>query len=212
MTEVTAARDARARQRTWVVGGIMVLLAALVGFVARFQLAEFHHAKDVLWAAGALVLVIGLGRAGSITGRRPLATSVAAGQVLLASPPVAIYLSGLVPHDPSNPHAEEDAWGSVMFPYFAAVALVTVVAVLLIGFADALPRPWSWAPAWVTALSALSSAASILFFARNEASDIASRVLYEVPGVGMASLGVLAILLGARATRRGLGAQRGVRQ
>lgn len=201
MTGDTADRDARARRRTWVAGGIMVLLAALVGFVARFQLAQFHYVKDVLWAAGALVLVIGIGRAGSVTGRRPLGTIVALLQVLLASSPVAIYLSGLVPDDPGNPYAEEDAWGSVMFPYFAVIAVATVVAVLLIGFADALPRPWSWAPAWVLALSALSGVASVLLLSRTGSPDIAGRVLYEVPGVGMASLGVLAMVLGVRAAR-----------
>ena len=201
MTGDTADRDARARRRTWVAGGATLLLAALVGFVARFQLAQFHYVKDVLWAAGALVLVIGIGRAGSVTGRRPLGTIVALLQVLLASPPVAIYLSGLVPDDPGNPYAEEDAWGSVMFPYFAVIAVATIVAVLLIGFADALPRPWSWAPAWVLALSALSGVASVLLLSRTGSPDVAGRVLYEVPGVGMASLGVLAIVLGVRAAR-----------
>lgn len=192
--------EAQARRLTWVTGGIMLLLAALVGFVARFELAQFHYVKDVLWAAGALLLVVGLGRAGSITGRRPLATTVAVLQLLLAGPPVPLYLSGLVPNDPGNPYAAEDAWMSVMFPYFGAVIVFTVAAVILIGLAGAVPRPWNWAPTWILGLSAVSGA-STLHFAGNGSSDIVSRVLWEVPGVGVALLGVLAIVLGVRASR-----------
>ncbi|WP_439280158.1 hypothetical protein [Microbacterium sp. A93] len=202
MTVVNAAdRDARSRRRTWVTGGALLLLTALVGFVARFDLAQFHYWNDVFWAVGVLVLVIGFGRAGSITGRRPLATIVTVLQLVFASPLAAGYLSSLVPSDPGNPYAEEDAWIAVMFPYFAVVLVLTVAAVILIGIANALPRHWSWAPALVLAASAASSAALSLFSAGDGTLGIVTRMLYEVPGVGIALLGALAIVLGLRAKR-----------
>lgn len=196
-----ANRDARSRRRTWVTGGALLLLTALVGFVARFDLAQFHYWNDVFWAVGVLVLVIGFGRAGSITARRPLATIVTVLQLAVANPLAAGYLSGLVPSDPGNPYAEEDAQNAVMFPYFAVVFVLTVAAVILIGFAKALPRPWSWAPAWALAASIVSGAALSVYSMGGGTFGVVTRVLYEVPGVGIALLGVLAIVLGFGATR-----------
>ncbi|MFK4762760.1 hypothetical protein ACI3KS_17670 [Microbacterium sp. ZW T5_45] len=190
--------EARQRRRTWVVGGILMALAASVGFAARFELAPYHAAKDVLWALAVLVLVVGLGRAGSITRRRPFASTIVLLQVAMAAPPLPTFLSGLVPDDPGNLHAQEDAYLAVMIPYQALLFAVTVVAVILIGAVAALPRPWSWAPACVLALSVLSSTAT-LAIGFGGPSAVLQRVLYEVPGAGMLLLGVIAIVLGIRA-------------
>jgi len=200
----TAARDARARQRTWVPGGALLVLSALVGFVARFDLAEFRFLMDAAWAAGVLLLVIGMGRAGSITGRRPFASIVVILQVLIASPPVPTFLSGLIPRNTGNLYAEEDAGTAIMFPYFAAVGVLTIAAVILIGLARALPRPWNWAPAGVLVASAVSSAVMMPLFGLVGIGAVVGRVLYEVPGAGVLFLGVLAIVLGARAGRESM--------
>jgi hypothetical protein len=190
-------RDARARRRTWVVGGILLVLAALVGFVARFELGRFAQVKDLLWAVGVVVLVIGLGRAGSITGRKPLASVVVLLQVLVASPPAQQYLSSLVLKDPANPQAEEDSWKSIFPLYYLVLFSLTVVAALLIGTARSLPSPWNWAPAWALGAALLSLTAGTMMIAG--VGGVAGRVVWEIPGVGTAFLGVLGIVLGLRA-------------
>lgn len=195
------AEEARQRRRTWVVGGSLIVLAASVGFVARFELAPYHAAKDVLWALAVLVLVVGLGRAGSITRRRPFASAVALLQVAVAAPPLPTFLSGLVPDDPGNLYAQEDAYMAVMIPYQALLFTMTLAAVILIGAIAALPRPWSWAPAFVLAVSVISSTAT-LAIGFGGPSAVLQRILFEVPGAGMLLLGILAIVLGIRAGTR----------
>ncbi|MFT4259842.1 hypothetical protein [Microbacterium sp.] len=194
-------RAARARRRTWVTGGVLVVLTALVGVFARFDLARFHFLKDVLWALAVTVLVIGLGRAGSITARRPIASIVVLLQVAVASPLLPAFLSGLAPRDTGNLYEEEDAYMALMMPYFFAVFALTVAAVILIGIIGALPHGCSWAPAVVTAASALASAAAVAVVPLTDEAGPVRRVLFEVPGAGMLLLGVLAIVLGVRAER-----------
>jgi hypothetical protein len=86
--------------------------------------------------------------------------------------------------------------------------VLTVTAVLLIGFARALPRPWSWAPSWVLVWSwGVGSAALVLFSVAPLGSPIASAGAWGglVSGAaGTAFLGMLAIVLGVRATRVGV--------
>lgn len=153
------ARDARAQRRTWVIGGALLVLSALVVLVLllAFRLGVVaaggwpvwvYDVKDWLWAIGALVLIIGLGRAGSITGRRPFTTIVVILQVVVASPMTSRWLSTLILDDPQNPHAEEDSWGAVFMPYYLVVFALTLAAVILIARARAVPTPWNWAPMW----------------------------------------------------------------
>lgn len=152
MTSSGAAADQEAgtqRRRTWVIGGAALIGAALAGPILRSAPGGVSYAGDVLWAAGALVLVIGLGRAGSVTGRRPFTTAVVLLQILLANPLAALLVTGLIAKDPQNPQAGEDAWKAIYLPYQVVVFVLTVLAVILIGAAGALPSPWTWAPAWV---------------------------------------------------------------
>ncbi|WP_223585742.1 hypothetical protein [Microbacterium sp. OVT16B] len=192
--------EARQRRRTWVSGGILLMLSALVGFVARFELSWVSSAGEVLWVLGVLVFVIGLGRAGSVTRRRPVATTVVLSQLVLASTPMRMALNSLVPEIPGNPNAEEDAWGAVMFPYYVVLFAITILAVLLIGFVDALPRPWGWAPAWVFVGSGVAMVASMMMPFDDQAV-VLRRILFDVPGAGILLLGVLAIILGMRTAR-----------
>lgn len=192
--------QARRRRLTWVCGGALIALSALVGFVARFELSQFGWSGEVLWVLGVMILVIGLGRAGSITGRRPVATTVVLLQLVLASTPTRMYLSSLLPEIPGNPNAEEDAWGALMIPYYAALFATTIIAVLLIGFIAALPRPWNWAPAWALAGSGVAMVASISVPFDDRVAGV-RRILFEIPGTGILLLGVLAVVLGLRAGR-----------
>lgn len=195
-------RDARARRRTWVTGGVLLALSALVALLvlsARLGLVAsgwIHYSKDVLWGIGALVLVIGFGRAGSITGRRPFATTVTVLQVLVSSPAAAWYLSTQLPDLPPSTHAAEDAWTAVFIPYYLMVFALTFTAALAIGLVRAVPAPWCWAPflAFLVAI-VFGSAASAGAYALG-----AFTVVY-LPVITTALLGILAIVLGIRAGR-----------
>lgn len=195
---------ARQRRRTWLIGGALLVLSAVLALVARGPLGGLYFAKDAFWALGVLVLVIGLGRAGSVTGRRPFATAVVIAQVLVANPLTALLLSGLVLDDPRNPHAEEDSWGSIFFPYYVLVFVLTVLAVIVVGWVRAVPSPWSWAPAWVLASSWVLGALSVtLFSAAPLGTPLATFGAYlgvVSAALGTMFLGVVAIVLGARTT------------
>lgn len=197
MTE-DAAKDARAQRRTWVTGGILLVLVGVVTFVARYELARYGRVKDVLWALAVLVLVFGLGRAGSITRRRPWTTIIVLLQLLVASPLAVWYLDGLVLKDPANPNAQEDSWGSIFLPYYVAVFALTVSAVLMIGAVAALPKPWSWAPAWGFGFTVI---AAIIGYLSPLGGPVLRWALFYIPAIVALLLGGLLIVLGARATR-----------
>lgn len=178
------------------------MLAAAVGLVARGPLGWMHYGKDWLWGIGVLVLAIGIGSAGSITGRRPFATIVVILQVIVASPAVSWYLSTRLPDLPPSTHAAEDAWGALFMPYYAIVFALTVATVLLIGFAGVVPRPWSWAPSWVLVWSSVFWWLSLQMFSSAPLGTwIATVGAYIGPvsgAIGTAFLGVLALILGRR--------------
>ena len=198
--------DAQAqRRRTWVIGGVALVLSAVVGLVARGPLGGISYVKDALWALGAVVLVIGLGRAGSVTGRRTFATAVALLQILLANPLAAALVFGLISKDPANPQAAENAWKSIVFPFQVVVFLLTVLAVIAIGVARAVPSPWNWAPAWVLVGSWGIGAASLALFASAPlGSPVATIGAWAGPiaaALGTAFLGAVVIGLGLGMTR-----------
>jgi len=195
--------EMRQRRRTWVIGGVLLVLAAVVGFVARGPFVGMHAATDVFWALGVLVLVIGLGRAGSITRRRPIPTAVVLLQLAVANPLMVWCLSTLPLTDPQNPYQQEDSWISVFLPYYAAVFVLTVAAVIVIGVMRALPRPWSWAPSWVLAWSWGLGAASLAMFGAapldTPLSTIGALLGLVSAQLGTLFLGVVAVVLGWRA-------------
>ncbi|WP_431792395.1 hypothetical protein [Microbacterium paraoxydans] len=69
-----AIADSRARRLTWVTGGVLFLLSVVIWFTARGELAGFAIAKDAVFASAAVLFVVGVGRAGSVTDRRPVST------------------------------------------------------------------------------------------------------------------------------------------
>ena len=83
--------------------------------------------------------------------------------------------------------------------------MLTVLAVVLIGTARAMPSPWNWAPAWVLAWSWGIGWASLgLFSAAPLGAPIATISAWAgllAGALGTAFLGVVAIALGRRATR-----------
>ncbi|WP_313354441.1 hypothetical protein [Microbacterium sp.] len=196
-------RDARARRRTWVIGGALLVVSALV-VVPRALLYQagiigpspgwVHYVGDWLWAIGVLILVIGLGRAGSITGRRPFSTVVVILQVIVASPAASLWLSTLVLDDPQNLHAQEDSWSAIFLPYYVTVFVLTFIAALSIGLARAVPEPWCWAPS-----GALLVAIAFGSVGLGGVHGLAGFTVVYLPAITTALLGVLAIVLGIRA-------------
>lgn len=188
--------DTRARRRTWVIGGALLVLSGVVSLVARGPLGWMYSGKDWLWGIGALVLVIGLGRAGSITRRRPFATIVTILQIAVASPAASSYLSTRLPDLPPSTNAAEDAWSALFFPYYVLVFVLTVTAAIAIGIAGAAPKPWSWAPFWV-----LIATIGFWSVVAGGGHGLGGFTVVYLPAVSTVFLGILAIVLGIR-TRR----------
>src|SRR5690606_3646194 len=75
MIDVTAAADTtRSRRRTWMTGGALFVASALLGLGMVTVSGLPFSISQLLFHAGAVVFAIGLGRGGSVTGRRPLGT------------------------------------------------------------------------------------------------------------------------------------------
>jgi hypothetical protein len=65
--------DARARRRTWMLGGGLLAASALLSlWVASSPGAPVGIVPGLFFAAGAIVFAIGLGQSGSVTARRPI--------------------------------------------------------------------------------------------------------------------------------------------
>jgi len=140
--------DAVQRRRTWVLGGALLVASALTRLAAQGPLASLYRAVDVLFVAGSLVLVIGLGRAGSVTARRPLGTGavIALALVLLGAP----FAWDALLRDADGYGSGQLIGASVLLTMVQAVVtlMLAIIAVVQIGRAGVIPRPWNWAPLW----------------------------------------------------------------
>ncbi|MFJ2552614.1 hypothetical protein [Microbacterium sp. NPDC087591] len=196
----TERRRHQQRRLTWVAGGVLLLLSVAVGLGARGPLAALSPGRDWLFAAAGVLLAIGIGHAGSITGRRFVGT---VSTILLVLAPVTqLYWFALVPDSAGDPNAAEDAWVLVAAAYFGVLVVLAVISVSAIVRAGVIPSPWRWAPLWVMLWTPVTFAIGVtVFSAAPLGTPIASfgaiLSLYG-PAAGVAFLGVLAISLGAR--------------
>lgn len=191
---------ATSRRRTWVAGGILLLLSVAVGLAARGSWGDLASAKDWLFLAAVILLLVGIGRAGSVTGRRPIG-SVAT--VLLAIAPLTqAFWFTLMPDSAGDPHVAEDT--SVLFAmtYYGVVLVLAVISVVSIVLADALPFHWRWAPLGVLVWTPLSVGFGLMLFGATPLgivfASIGSIVGVHGPAVGVAFLGLVAVVLGIR--------------
>lgn len=204
MVTVDLGSAARQRRRTWVLGGALLIACALVQLAAQGPLAPLGRAVDGLFAAGALVLVIGPGRAGSVTARRPLGTGavIALAVVQPAAPYLAsLLLTGTVPPPGAISGYEIFAWAQL-----TAALMLAIIGATQIGRVGVVPRPWNWAPLW--ALGAVTLAFLIpnapfwspLFSSGEDVSGLLAlfRAFGLVRPLAVVFLGVLAIVLGVR--------------
>ncbi|OJU42456.1 MAG: hypothetical protein BGN97_08870 [Microbacterium sp. 69-10] len=200
--------DARARRRTWTLGGALIALSALLelglpGLQGLFTGMPFPLTRVLFWA-GAVVLAIGMGRAGSVTASRPLGTGViialAVWQVLVV--PVVAPLTTLFA---AGEPADAGYSTAVMIGYaLNAVALIlAILAAVQIARAGVVPPPWRWAPMWVLAAAVAAALLPGLAFAIGMPVDQTSLsalfgffALLRAGAIG--ALGVLAMVLAAR--------------
>jgi len=184
------------RRRAWLLGGSLLLASTIVDFVVRpwlFAMPGSGLVGDILYALALLVFAFGLRGQGSITARRPLGTTALV--VLAVWSFVHEVVFGLMPIDPSN-MGPAQVLGATLSLLQGAIALIAVVQ---IGRAHAVQRPWNWAPAWALGAVAASTVLQFLVFAGGTESQ---EVLGAVVAVdllarvgGSTFLGVLAIVL-----------------
>lgn len=141
------------RRRTWMVGGGLLAVSALLGLALRdVPLAPIVSLSDVLFAAGAVIFAIGLGRAGSVTARRPVGTAAVialAAWLLLASPLQQLLVPMEVTFDdPAGRGGYFQLVNMIGITTEAVSLVIGIVAAVQIGRAGVVPRPWSWAPLW----------------------------------------------------------------
>jgi len=208
MVDVDAGRgDARARRRTWMLGGGLLAASALLSLAMRgypFPMVPFVSLPHVLFSAGAAVFAIGLARAGSVTARRPLGTSAIVGLAvwLLLVSPLLNMLQPVMSDDANAAETAELLTLSVMLSITSEVIalILALIGVMQIGRAGVVPPPWRWAPLWtllaVVAVRVLR--AGFLFgqlgLGQEELVVLdGAGALIEAAAVG--SLGVLAMIL-----------------
>ena len=146
---------ARAR-RAWLVGGVLLIAATVMGLV--LSPLGLGIVGDVVFATAVLVFAFGIRGAGSVTAQRPLGTAaltvLAVWTVLGSALMTVVVTGGLGFEDVADS-------GSPTAPFLVASYLdigiqfvASLIAVVQIGRAGVVPRPWNWAPAW--ALAAIS--------------------------------------------------------
>jgi len=206
MIEVDAVQpEARARRRTWLVGGVLLLLCALLGLgfssLNSLLFSVPFNLPLALFGAAVVVFAIGLGRAGSVTARRPLGTGalIALAVWQLVSPLIMLPL-------PEGGGAQEQ-FVLMLTIVSTATVLITlvlaVIAVVQIARAGVLPNPWNRAPMWALVVVVATQVLPELVAATGSIIDQAPLVaLYDfallVEMGAVAFLGVLAIVLALR--------------
>lgn len=203
MIDVTAVADTtRSRRRTWMTGGALFLVSALLGLGMVTVPGLPFSVSQMLFHAGAVVFAIGLGRAGSVTGRRPLGTGAIIALAvwsLIASPLAWMLVNAGPPTD-----AGYLSTATMMGTADQVVGLVlAIIAAVRIGRTAIVPRPWSWAPLWALSAIVIAQLIPNLIAAAGSISDqTLLGALFAVIGLISASavafLGVVALVLALR--------------
>lgn len=204
MAIVEIRSNSRARSRTWVVGGALLVACALAQLAARGPLVPLARAGDLLFAAGGVVLVIGIGRSGSITARQPLGTGavVALAAILLIRPFVFSAVVGATSDQATLTRVIPLATG-VAAALLAVMLALAITAVAQIARAGVVPAPWRWAPLWALCVVAPIQAIPMLPLpAVPGDGDLVVAILSVaslLQSAAVAFLGIVAIVLGVRA-------------
>jgi len=203
MIEVDA--DAtRSRRRTWVTGGALFIASALLGLAPpELPFGATRGVSTVLFVAGAMIFAIGLGRAGSVTARRPLGTGAVIGLAvwqLLVGPLFGVIALGLYLATGTDPLQT----GSMLPLALEVVTLaLALVASVQIARTRVVPQPWNRAPLWaLLAIAAthviVNVAASANLIDDQEALWVLFSLIGLISSAALTFLGVLAIVLAVR--------------
>lgn len=200
--------DARARRRTWMLGGGLLAASALLSlWAASVPGIPVGFIPDLFFAAGAVILAVGLGLPGSVTARRRLGTGtiIALAAWTLLQPMIQDLLL------PADPMADMTDWGNrawlietVSLTLEAVSLALALLAVAQIGRAGVVPRPWNWAPLWALGVVVAVRVVSLLVMmvpGITDTPDVAVAVsslawFLMIGATGF--LGVLAMVLAAR--------------
>jgi len=186
--------------RAWIIGGSLLLAAAVVGDSAARVWSGTSFVRDLLVAAALLLFAFGFRGAASITARRPVPTIALT--VLAISLPISPWLTTIL--------FSWDAPLDLIVALTQATLLVqfafALIAVMAIGRLEVVPSPFNWAPALALAaitLSAVAQAVAAIAITQNVQEVFVVLVgVDEIIRVGtLVALGVIAIVLGDRATR-----------
>lgn len=188
-------------QRTWVLGGLLLLVATLLEFTATpFGVTAPWSGvlSPLAFGAACMTFAIG-GRRENVTARQPL--GMIALVLLGAWTPVAAIVR-LIQTEAALP-ARQVFWLVDSVVSFA----LALVAVVSIGRARVVPEPWNWAPAWcvaaVVAVRVIDTA--LIAVPAVNAPIIAPLLAFLAALIGGGSalgLGILAVVLGTHRQRR----------
>lgn len=203
----------RQRRRTFVIGGIGLVLCGVLGmlqYAAPSLGPVVGILVDIVFAVSVLLFAIGLSRAASVVERRPL--GVVALAVVALWPLVLRAVQPLLPTmDAATFDAGLDAYReaeTILTAVFIVNLLVSLVAALLaslqIARAAVVPAPWRWAPLWAFIASVVAAVVPQLLFAAagSSGAQAYAEVALLLGAVGFLArtlgLGILALVLAAR--------------
>lgn len=180
----------RSRATTWRTGGILLGVSGLLGVVGFGFFSIPGGAAvvvDILWAAGVLVFALGLSRAGSVVGRRPLGVTALA--VVGIAPLLVNTARDLTPS--AGPTATAPFFVSAAFALTAAVLSIAAGAVASVQIArlGAVPRRWRWAP-----MAALAISVGMALLQQIGYVVVLGAGAGQGPGSALALLGVIGFL------------------
>lgn len=201
-----AGSAAGVRRRTWVAGGVLLVASALLKLALRgvpgLDLGPFSF-SEVIFAAGAVILAIGLGPAGSVTARRPLGTFALVG---LAS---WLLLSPLLLRFGSPTSEGSISESAIMFSGMLSITIevvtlaLAIIAATQIARIGVVPRPWNRAPLWaLAAVAVVRTLQSAFLFGNHSLGQETLVLLHSLGGLIEAAavgfLGVVAIVIATR--------------
>jgi len=188
----------------WFIGGGLMLVSVVATALSPSPFFSYGSLSMVLFAAALLVFAFGVRGQGSVTARRPLGTITL---VLLAVWTVlGSVLSGAIADSLSNDSLPGPLMAFAYADSFVQFALA-LICVMQIARLGVVPAPWNWLPAWIVgAVSLIWLLLQLVGSGVSYGPDLVTWVLMSGDGLarvgGTMLLGVLAIVLADRATRR----------
>ena len=178
--------------RTWVAGGVFLLLAGGARAVEMLvpQAPQWPIVSAALMAIGVWIFAIGFRARESVVRRRPIGM-------------IALIVYGLWPLLYAAVVQHFVSGGLESLPeialYMSVGALAAVVGVIAIVVADVVPRPWRWAPLWglvAVTVPIWSVGALFTYWIGFDGYEWVFVAFHALDALVPAALGILAIALG----------------